>query len=558
MAAVYTYIRYSSSEQKEGDSYDRQLKKAKNYCERNGLDLLEQNIYFDDGVSGFTGANRIKGKLGEFIAAVGLGEIPPGSFFLFENLDRFSREEALVTLMTLAGLKEKKIRAVILDDNKEIDLTSYNIIQYLVQSIRSNDESARKSQLLGSAWAKKKINALEKVITKRVPAWLKVVGEKENKTWERITEREAVIKRIFEMSAKGDGKILIARKLNKQQVPTFGKSNFWHSSYIHKILHNPATYGVYVPYKGRAGSRKQDGEPIEGYYPAAITKEEFLATKTYIQDREKKGGRGTNTGKNLFSTLLVCGSCGEKMRFDDKHKGNMYYVCSKARLAGNCRYESIRYQELESKILAKVPDMFGFEEIENEQQEDPKITELRSKVHAVRDELERLVQMGMHQGGDLQVINDLLTSKRREENMLHADLNRIIGLQSRNKQEKQGRKELQQNINEILAGEFNGILSHQDEAQRIRLKKHLAKVIKRIKIVFLYFATEQLATWTAEIELFGGRIIPVNRDAETEILVSESDMESEKNREETLEEYWNNPETKEAIRLMNTRTVMSN
>lgn len=197
MAVVYTYIRYSSSEQKEGDSYDRQLKKAKNYCERNGLDFLEQNIYFDDGVSGFTGANRIKGKLGEFIAAVELGEIPPGSYFLFENMDRFSREEALVTLMTLAGLKEKKIRAVILDDNKEIDLTSYNIIQYLVQSIRSNDESARKSQLLGSAWAKKKINALEKVITKRVPAWLKVVGEKENKTWERITEREAVIKRIL-------------------------------------------------------------------------------------------------------------------------------------------------------------------------------------------------------------------------------------------------------------------------------------------------------------------------------------------------------------------------
>ena len=41
---------------------------------------------------------------------------------------------------------------------------------------------------------------------------------KENKTWERIPEREAVIRRIFKMSANGDGKILIARKLNKQQI----------------------------------------------------------------------------------------------------------------------------------------------------------------------------------------------------------------------------------------------------------------------------------------------------------------------------------------------------
>ena len=118
MFPVYIYIRYSSSEQRDGDSYERQIKKAKIYCERNGHVFLEQNVYFDDGVSGYTGANRTKGKLGEFIAAVDRGEIPPGSFLLVENLDRFSREEALVPLMTLAGLKVKKIRVVILDDNK--------------------------------------------------------------------------------------------------------------------------------------------------------------------------------------------------------------------------------------------------------------------------------------------------------------------------------------------------------------------------------------------------------------------------------------------------------
>jgi DNA invertase Pin-like site-specific DNA recombinase len=546
MSQVYIYIRYSSSEQREGDSYERQIKKAKSYCERNGYNFLEQNIYFDDGVSGYTGANRTKGKLGEFIAAVDIGEITPDSFLLVENLDRFSREEPLVTLMTLAHLKEKKIRVVILDDSKEVDFKSYSILQPLIQSIRSNDESARKSQLLSSAWAKKKTNALQSIITKRVPLWLKVVGEKENKTWERIPEREAVIKRIFKMSANGDGKILIARKLNKQQIDTFGKSKFWQASYVGKILKNPACYGVFIPYKGRAGSRKQDGPAIEGYYPAAITKDEFLATKTYIQDREKKGGRSTNTGKNLFSTLLICGSCGEKMRFDDKHNGNIYYVCSKARLAGNCRYESIRFQELESRILAKVPDMFGFDEIENEQQEDPKIIELRSKLHAVRDKLERLVQMGMLQGGDLQIINDQLTSKRREENLIHEDLNRLIGMQTRQMQEKESRYELKENINEILEGEFKGILSSQNESQRIRLKQHLAKVIKKINILFYYFSTGQLATWIAEIHLFGGRIITAERDAESQIYINEDDIESNEAGEPTLSEYWNDrriPET---------------
>jgi len=550
MSPVYIYIRYSSSEQRDGDSYERQIKKAKAYCERNGYLFLEQNVYFDDGVSGYTGANRTKGKLGEFIAAVDRGEIPPGSFLLVENLDRFSREEALVTLMTLAGLKEKKIRVVILDDNKEIDLTSYSILQPLIQSIRSNDESARKSQLLGSAWAKKKANALGTVLTKRVPAWLRVVGEKDKQRIEEIPERKAVIKYIFKLSAKGEGKTLIARTLNKQQIPTFGKSKFWHSSYIDKILKNPATYGVYVPYKGRGGSRQQDGPPIERYYPETITKEEFLATKTYIEDRVKKGGRNTSKGKNLFSTLLVCHSCGGRMVFSDKHHGNMYYVCSKARLAGNCRYEAIRYQDLESRILAKVPDMFGFDELGKEEQEDPKIIELRSKLHSVRVDIERLVQMGMAQGGELQYINDQITAKRFEENQIHADLNRLIGLQTRQRQEKVSKYELKQNINEILEEEFNGILSIQNEAQRVRLKYHLAKVIKKIEVVFHYLNTGKLATWTAEIHLFSGRIIIVDRDSESELFVARQDQESIENGEHTLSEYWSDPETQESIRIL--------
>ena len=552
MFPVYIYIRYSSSEQRDGDSYERQIKKAKIYCERNGHVFLEQNVYFDDGVSGYTGANRTKGKLGEFIAAVDRGEIPPGSFLLVENLDRFSREEALVPLMTLAGLKVKKIRVVILDDNKEIDLTSYSILQPLIQSIRSNDESARKSQLLGSAWAKKKANALGAVLTKRVPAWLRVVGEKDKQRIEEIPERKAVIKNIFKLSAGGKGKILIARILNKQETPTFGKSKFWHSSYIDKILKNPATYGVYVPYKGRGESRQQDGPPIERYYPETITKEEFLATKTYIQDRVKKGGRNTSKGKNLFSTLLVCRSCGGRMNFADKHNGNMYYVCSKARLAGNCRYEAIRFQDLESRILAKVPDMFGFDELGREEQEDPKITELRSKLHKARATIEKLVQMGMAQDGELQFINDQITSQRHEENQIHADLNRLIGLQTRQRQEKVSKYELKQNINEILEGEFDGILSIQNESQRVRLKYHLAKVIKKIEVSFHYFNTGKLATWTAEIHLFSGRIIAVDRDVESQVYVTQDDIESNEAGEPTLAEYWNDR------RILETETTKGN
>ena len=51
MSAVYIYIRYSRAEQKDGDSYGRQLNKAKDYCAKNNYTFREENIYFDDGVS---------------------------------------------------------------------------------------------------------------------------------------------------------------------------------------------------------------------------------------------------------------------------------------------------------------------------------------------------------------------------------------------------------------------------------------------------------------------------------------------------------------------------
>ena len=147
--------------------------------------------------------------------------------------------------------------------------------------------------------------------------------------------------------------------------------------------------------------------------------------------------------------------------------------------------------------------------------------------------------MGMAQGGELQYINDQITSKRFEETQIHADLNRFIGLQTRQRQEKVSKYELKQNINEIFEGEFNRILSIQSESQRVRLKYHLAKVIKMIKVGFHYFNTGKLATWTAEIHLFSGRIIAVDRDAESQVYITQDDIESNEAGEPTLSEYWN-------------------
>lgn len=532
MAKAYHYIRFSNPDQKEGDSFDRQVKKAQDYCTKHGHTLVGR--YFDEGVSGFTGANRKEGDLKNFIDAVNSGQIEPNSLLLIENMDRFSREDPLESLYVMKGIKEKGIKIIILDHDAEINLHSFHVFMPFLEAFRANQESERKSQLLGSAWAKKKTNALKKIITKRAPLWLKVVGEKDDQKFQIIPERKATVRRIFKLSAEGRGAIAIARILNKNEVPTFGKSKFWHVSYVKKILKNPATYGVYVPFKGRAKNRVQDGDPIEGYYPSVISKEEFCAAKTYRQDRERKGGRLASTGQNLFSSLMVCGTCGGKMSYANKGDGNVYYVCAKARLGGNCSYQSIRYRELEARILAKVPEMFGFQENEKEEAEDHHIAELRTKILGVRAAIEKLIDMGEGGEGQIPELVERLKKRRKEEEQIHAEINQRIGLGERKRTEKANRFELKKNILEILEGDFTGIMASQDDSKRIRLKHHLAQTIKEIKINFGYLNTGELAVWWPEIHLRSGGIIVANRDPETEILFQK--YLEENNLDENLEE----------------------
>ena len=388
-------------------------------------------------------------------------------------MDRFSREDPIEVLIVIRDLQKKGIRIITLDDENEVRLKSYDTLTPMLKSLRANEESERKSQLLASAWAKKKANALKRIITKRVPMWLTVVGEKEHQKFELIPERKKTVRKIFELSAKGHGAIAITSILNKAQTPTFGKSKFWHVTYVKKILRNPATYGVLVPYKGRGKGRVQDGEPIEGYYLPCITKEEFCAAKTYRQDREKKGGRLAATGKNLFSGLMVCGNCGEKMSFADKHDGNIYYVCLKARNGGNCIYQSIRYKELEAKILAHVPDMFGYQEDCEEETDDSKTAELRNKLLGVRNTTRKLIDtIKLLNDADVPQLAEELRKCRKEEEEVHAEINRQIGLVERKRVEISSRQELKRNTLEILSGEFNGIFASHDDDKRPQLKQY--------------------------------------------------------------------------------------
>ena len=59
---VFSYARWSSDKQAEGDSLRRQISQAEQWCLRHGLSLAEER-FVDSGISAFRGKNQA-GELG--------------------------------------------------------------------------------------------------------------------------------------------------------------------------------------------------------------------------------------------------------------------------------------------------------------------------------------------------------------------------------------------------------------------------------------------------------------------------------------------------------------
>ena len=91
---AYSYKRFSTPAQADGDSLRRQTAMAEAWAERIGVPLDTELQLTDEGVSAYAGANRDVGALGAFVEAVQDGRVPQGSWLLVENLDRISREPA--------------------------------------------------------------------------------------------------------------------------------------------------------------------------------------------------------------------------------------------------------------------------------------------------------------------------------------------------------------------------------------------------------------------------------------------------------------------------------
>ncbi|MEH0292524.1 recombinase family protein [Agrobacterium sp. CCNWLW71] len=391
MTKAYSYIRFSSPEQAQGDSLRRQTAKAEAWAQQRGL-VLDDSLR-DLGVSAYHGANRTTGALKSFLGMVEDGRIPRGSYLIVESLDRISREAVMDAATRLFALIQAGIIVVTLSDGQEYSEERLRadwlpLVFSLIVMARAHEESRIKSERVGEAWKQKKEKARDegKPLTRRCPEWLEI---RDGAFVER-PERVALIRRVFQETIDGFGRREIVRRLNSEGIPTFRGGEGWHTSSVAKIIKSRAVLGEYQPHSGthRNGNRKAEGDPIPDYYPSIIESATYWQAQGATQGRRQNAaGRTGMSGSHLFQGLARCAHCDGAMHIVNKGKppkGSIYLVCSNNMRKVGCDNDRRWRVDVLEPILIAAVDMLDQTAFDSESQE---VNHLHARAGAMKTQI---------------------------------------------------------------------------------------------------------------------------------------------------------------------------
>lgn len=325
-ALAFSYVRFSSDKQAEGESLSRQVRAASGYALNHNL-LLDTSTYRDLGVSAFKSANLVEGALGTFVQAVDAGKIPKGSFLLVESLDRLSRDNVDTALELFLSITRRDITIVTLMDGqvyskKTIRDNWTKLIMALAIMSRANEESVTKSKRVKDAYDKKRERG--EILTSKGPSWL--VLDKDKMKWKIIPAKAKVIGQIFDWAIAGYGQRAIVNMLEEKKIPTMVSAKYWTQSTVAAILRNSSVYGRF---EQKSGGHQVIDNPDNPYYPPIMSKEKFMTAQSAVQGRKSKGSIRKKV-PNIFSGLSFCAHCGERMKYQPTQDNYAYLRCMAA------------------------------------------------------------------------------------------------------------------------------------------------------------------------------------------------------------------------------------
>jgi DNA invertase Pin-like site-specific DNA recombinase len=331
---AYSLIRYSDPQQRQGHSKERQEGFAERWCAANNARLDTDLSMLLDGQSAFRGKHRKQGKrdravrpLAQFLDDIKTGRVAPGSILIMEHIDRLSREEIDEAYEFFRSILRAGVDVVTERPERRYtkkDLNNFAVVlEVKFAMYLAHEESVKKSERIGRAWAAKKHLAEEQKapVSISCPAWIEVVGpdgepakgrgrvrasDAHRFKYRLVPDRAALVRRMVDMAlGEGLGANRIAHALKDEGTPCFGRKGRWTPNYVGGILKSPALYGAYqrrgVDVEGNV---RPQGDPVPGFYPAVASYEEWLALQGASKRRQRTSGRPGDGEANLFTGIL--------------------------------------------------------------------------------------------------------------------------------------------------------------------------------------------------------------------------------------------------------------
>ena len=369
---VFSYLRFSSDKQAEGDSIERQRELTSREADRLGLSSPIE--IRDEALSAWSGANLATGELARFADRVRSGEVVPNSILIVEKMDRLSRIEPMDAFAWVVEMTNHGLRIVTAMDHAIYDRDAFRspamigkVVQLLAQQQGAHDYSNTISTRVKGAIKRKRKEVSEgkrKLISAHLPGWLTAEGDGDQRQAVVIPERAATVVLIYQLAADGLGARGIAKELNKRGIPPFGRGHHhkrsgayvgWEHTYIADILASPAVEGDYEPGEGRRRQRAKTGERFENYFPRieGLDADLIARARAGVLSRKGKGGNGTVRLNNLFTGIVRCGHCYGKMTLvGNSQKPARYLTCMNASRGRTCPQKKLfAYKPFETAAL---------------------------------------------------------------------------------------------------------------------------------------------------------------------------------------------------------------
>lgn len=339
------YARVSTDHEEQANSYESQMAYYKRYIqEREDLEYV--GMYSDEGIS----ATNTKHRAGfnQMVADALDGKI---DLIITKSVSRFARN-TVDSLTTVRKLKEKGVE-IYFEKENIWTLDSKGELLITIMSSLAQEESRSISE--NTTWGQRKrmadghgcISFSSFLGYDRGPNGEFVINE----------EQAEIVRRIYDEFNSGKSMSRITADLTNDGIKTPAGKDRWHISTVKSILSNEKYKGDCLMQKYYTEDFltkklvKNQGELqqyyVKNHHPAIVSEETFDQAQILLDERREK----RNKGIRAFSSIVVCGDCGESYGSKVWHSNDKYrkvvYRCNAKYKGQKCTTPAVDETRLE-------------------------------------------------------------------------------------------------------------------------------------------------------------------------------------------------------------------